>query len=326
MKSFSATTVVLASLFVTCTGQAFAQTAQAYPTRSIRMVIPFPAGGPTDVLARILGQKMSEGWKQPVLVENRPGANTILAAEAVAKAAPDGYTLLMAIDSTLVMNQTLISKLPYDPVKDFAPISLVATSPVIVVTDAVKGPKSIQDLLQQARANPGKLNFGGGTVATQLIGELIRRQAGIDIVYVPYKGSPGTVQGLLSNDVNFIIDGVTSSVPHVKSGKFRVLATTGSCPIAALPGTPPFATEANIPGFDVAVWLGMVAPAGTPADILGKLHQEIVRIYTFADVREKVLAAGLEPASSAPAEFADFMRKETARWTPIIKATGIKLD
>jgi tripartite-type tricarboxylate transporter receptor subunit TctC len=301
-------------------------TAQTYPSKPIRIVVPFPAGGPTDVLSRIIGQKMAENWGQQVLVDNRPGANTIIGAEAVAKAAPDGHTLLMAIDSTLVMNQSLYSKLPYDPIKDFAPVTLTVWSHLILVTDASTGPKSVAELVQMARANPGKVNFGAGTITTQLAGEMFKKAAGLDMVFVPYKGSPGTVQGLLSGDVKFIVDGVTSSVPHIKSGRFRVLATTGSRPIAALPGLPMLAAEAGLPGFDVVIWQGLVAPAGTPSDIIAKLNQEILRIYALPDVRERIAAAGLDPVTSTPPEFTAFIRSESERWGKAIKEAGIRLD
>jgi tripartite-type tricarboxylate transporter receptor subunit TctC len=328
MKRTITRLVTLGLLSALGAGQALAQASQAqsYPSKPIRMIVPFPAGGPSDVVARIIGQKMTENWGQQVIVDNRPGANTIIGAEAVARAAPDGYTLLVPIDSTLSMNQFLYSKLPYDPLKDFAPISLLMWSPIIMVTDAAAGPKTVQELLQQAKANPGKLNFGAGTILTQLTGELIKNQAGVNFVYVPYKGSPGTVQGLLSNDVTFILDGVTSSVPHIKSGKFRVLANMSSQPISALPNLPSFATEANLPGFDVSVWLGLAAPAGTPPEIVNKLSQEIARIYTLPDAREKVAATGNIPASNSPGEFAAFIRAQATRWAPVIKQSGIKLD
>ncbi len=307
-------------------GQAWAQGAASFPNKPIRIIVPFPPGGPSDVQARLIGQKMSENWGQQVIIDNRPGANTIIGAEAVAKAAPDGYTLLVAIDSTLVMNQTLYAKLPYDPIRDFAPITTTALSHIILVTDAATGPKTVQELLQMAKANPGKINFGSGTITTQLGGELLKRAAGVNMTYVPYKGSPGTVQGLLSGDVNFILDGVTSSGPHIKSGKFRVLATAGTRTISTLPDLPKVSDLPGMAGFDVTVWLGMVAPAGTPADIVAKLNTEIVRILGLPDVKEKFVAAGLDPMSNTPSEFAAYIRKESERWGKVIKETGIRLD
>lgn len=300
--------------------------AQSWPSRPVRIVVPFPAGGPADVLARVIGEKMAPAWGQQVLVDNRPGANTIIGAEAVAKAAPDGHTLLMAIDSTLVMNQALYTKLPYDPIRDFAPVSLTAVSPLIMVTDAAKGPKSVAELIQMARANPGKVNFGAGTITTQLAGELFKRALDLDIVYVPYKGSAGTVQGLLSNDVTFTLDGVITALPHIRSGRFRVLAGLSNRPITALPDLPQVRDFPGLADFEVSVWLGLVAPAGTPATVVTRVSQDLSRVLAMPDTRERYAAAGLEPVSNTPAEFASFIRKEAGRWAPIIKAAGIKLD
>ncbi len=313
-------------VLLAATGHALAQGAASYPSKPVRIIVPFPSGGPSDVQARVIGQKLSDSWKQPVIVDNRPGANTIIGADAVAKAAPDGYTLLLVIDSTLVMNQSLYTKLPYDPIKDFAPVTLTAWSPLILVVDAATGPSSVKDLIAQAKANPGKLNFGAGTITTQLGGEMLKSAAGIDMVFVPYKGSPGTVQGLLSGDVKIIIDGVTSSVPHIKSGKFRVLANMGSRPIAALPGIPTVAAETGLTSVDIAVWQGLVAPAGTPPDIIAKLRQDVVRVLNLAEVREKFLSVGLDPATSTSAEFAAFIKTEAERWSKIIKQANIHLD
>lgn len=321
-----AAVIALALCGQTFYSQAFGQGAGGYPGKPIRIIVPFPPGGPSDVQARLIGQKMSENWGQQVIIDNRPGANTLIGAEAVAKSAPDGYTLLMAIDSTLVMNQTLYAKLPYDPIKDFVPVTTTVWSHIIMVTDAATGPKTVEELLQMAKANPGKITFGSGTITTQLGGELLKRAAGVNMIYVPYKGSPGTVQGLLSGDVNFILDGVTSSSPHIKSGKFRVLATVGTRTIPALPDAPKVSDLPGLAGFDVAVWQGIVAPAGTPADVVSKLNQEIVRILGLPDVREKLIASGLDPITSTPAEFAAFIRKEADRWSRVIKQTGIRLE
>jgi tripartite-type tricarboxylate transporter receptor subunit TctC len=304
----------------------FSATAQTYPARPIRLVVPFPAGGPSDVLARVVGEKMSQAFAQPVIVDNRPGANTIIGAEIVAKAPPDGYTLLLAIDSTLAMNQYLYSKLPYDPLKDFSAVTQLMTSPIIIATDAAKGPKTVEELIRQAKANPGKISYGGGTIISQLAGELLKRTANVDMVYVPYKGSPPTTQALLSNDVTFIFNGVTSDLPHIKSGKFRVLANTSARPLPVLPDVPRLGDMPGFAGFDVAVWLGLVAPAGTPNDVLDKLYGEVTRIYTLPDVREKLSGAGIDPVSSSPTEFAAFIRRDAERWSKLIREAGIKLD
>ena len=300
--------------------------AQSYPDRPVRVIVGYPPGGGTDLVARLIQQPLSTRWGQPVVIENRPGANTVIGAQIVKAAAADGYTLLMAIDSTLTMNQFLYAKLPYDPIRDFAPVSFLVWSPIILVVDGATGPKSVKELIDEAKASPGKVTFGSGTITTQLAGAFLKRQAGIDIVYVPYKGSPGTVQGLLSNDVRFILDGVTSSAPHIRSGKFRALARLGNRTISAFPALPTLATEAGFAEFDVAVWLGMVAPAGTPADIINRIHQEIARVLALQDVRDRLAASGLDPASSTPTEFGAFIRKESERWGKLIKETGITLE
>jgi tripartite-type tricarboxylate transporter receptor subunit TctC len=301
--------------------------AQTFPRKPIRMVVPFQAGGPTDVLARVIAQKMGENWNQPVIVDNRPGANTIIGAEIVAKAPADGYTILMAIDSTLVMNQYLYAKLPYDPLKDFAPISITAWSPLIIAVDAATGPKSVQELVQLAKSNPGKISYASATFTTQLGAELFKKMAKVDMLYVPYKGSSGNLQALLAKDVSIVVDGVTPYVPHIKNGRLRVLATTGTRTIAALPDTPKLADMPGFSGFDVAVWLGLVAPAGTPADVVNKLHQEVVRILALPDVKEKLAEAGIDSGSSAsPAEFSAFIAREAVRWSTVVKETGIQVN
>ena len=210
-----------------------ATTAQAqYPVRAIRIVVPSPVGGPSDVGARVIGQKIAENIGQPVIIDNRPGGNNIIGSQLVANAAPDGYTILMALDSTLTMHPSLYANLPYAPAKDFAPIALAFVSPIVLIADA-SGPGSVHDLLQLAKANPGKVAFGAGTLTTRLGGELLKSQTGTDMLIIPYKGSAGTTQGLLSKDVTFILDGVTTSMPHIRSGKLKVLANLTQRPIAA---------------------------------------------------------------------------------------------
>ncbi|MDB5849355.1 MAG: hypothetical protein JWP29_3107 [Rhodoferax sp.] len=296
-----------------------------YPQRPIRLVVPFPAGGPTDILARVVGQKLTERLGQAVIVDNKPGANTIIGADVVAKAAPDGYTLLLAIDSTLVMNQALYSKLPYDPVKDFEPIAKMAISPLIVVTSSA-GPHTLKDVIAQAKAQPGKVSFGYGTVTTQLGGEIIKNALGLNILSVAYKGSAGTVQGLLSNDVTYIIDGVSAALPHIQSGKFRALATLGDKRIPVLPELPSVASEAGLHGFDVAVWMGLVAPRGTPEPITRLLGAEVARALELPDVREKLDAVGLLPDMVPAAAFRGFMQTETVKWQKAITQAEIKIQ
>ncbi len=299
---------------------------QSYPSKPIRVIVPSAAGGATDVLTRVIAQKMLDSWGQQVIADNRPGANTMIGAQVAAKAAPDGYTLLMALDSTLTMNQSLYGKTGYDPIRDFAPVTRTVVSPLILVVDAEKGASSIKDLIQKAKANPGKLTFGTGTPTTRLAGELLKNLTGTDMVSVPFKSSAGTVQGLLSKDVDFIIDGATNGISHIRNGKFRVLASLSSQPIENLPNLPSLASELGLAEFDVAVWLGLVAPAGTPPDIIARLNQEVVRILALPDVREKLSNVGLIPATNTPAEFGAFIRSESERWGRVIRQAGIKID
>jgi tripartite-type tricarboxylate transporter receptor subunit TctC len=301
--------------------------AQDYPTRTIRIVVPFLAGGGTDILARVIAQKLNERWGQPVVVDNRPGGNTLIGAQEVARAAPDGYTLLMAIDSTLVMNQYLYTKLPYDPLKDFTPITITALSQIAIFVDAAKGPKTVQELIHQVKANPGKWAYATGTITTQLGGELFKRTVGVPMTHVPYKGSAANLQALLAGDVPLTFDGVTAYVPHVKSGKVRALANMSGTPVAVFPDLPKLADVPGFAGFDVTVWLGLVAPAGTPAPIVAKLHQEVARINALPEVKERLAASGLDPqASASPAQFGAYLKGESARWSTVIKEAGIKLD
>jgi tripartite-type tricarboxylate transporter receptor subunit TctC len=315
MRSFA-----LAFLFVSILGFA-----QPYPSKPIRIVVPSPAGGPSDVGARVVGERLSASWGQPVVIENRPGGNNIIGTQVVAKAPPDGYTILMALDSTLTMHPSLYSSLPYDPAKDFAPVALAFVSPIVLITD-ISGPGSVKELLALAKANPGKVTFGAGTLTTRLAGELLKSQTGTDMLIVPYKGSAGTTQGLLSKDVTFTLDGVTTSMPHIRSGKLKVLANLTQRPIAALPNVPTLAAETGIRDFDVSVWLGFVAPAGTPADIVSRLNQEIVRVLGLPEVKDKLSSIGLEPGGGTPAEFQSYIRAETEKWTRVIKASGFKAE
>jgi tripartite-type tricarboxylate transporter receptor subunit TctC len=315
MRSFA-----LAFLFVSILGFA-----QPYPSKPIRIVVPSPAGGPSDVGARVVGERLSASWGQPAVIENRPGGNNIIGTQVVAKAPPDGYTILMALDSTLTMHPSLYSSLPYDPAKDFAPVALAFVSPIVLITD-ISGPGPVKELLALAKANPGKVTFGAGTLTTRLAGELLKSQTGTDMLIVPYKGSAGTTQGLLSKDVTFTLDGVTTSMPHIRSGKLKVLANLTQRPIAALPNVPTLAAETGIRDFDVSVWLGFVAPAGTPADIVSRLNQEIVRVLGLPEVKDKLSSIGLEPGGGTPAEFQSYIRAETEKWTRVIKASGFKAE
>ena len=323
--------LVLGLSFAATIGCASAQSAaetaaQNFPNRPVRIIVPFPAGGPTDVLARVIAQRMSENWGQPVVVENRPGGNTAIGTQLVAKASPDGYTLLAAMDTTLVMGPVTTSNLPYDVFRDFAPITMAANNTSLLTVRA-DGPKTLQELIAKAKANPGKLNYGAGIITTRLAGYLFNRLAGIDVVFVPYKGSADVVQGLLTGSVDFIVDGVAPSLPLIRSGKFRALAKLNSRPLPALPDVKPLAVAANLPSLeDISTWTGLVAPTGTPAAIIEKIQREVAKMYTDPAIIERLEKSGISAMSSTPAEFDAFFRKETDRWTRIFRESGIKLE
>jgi tripartite-type tricarboxylate transporter receptor subunit TctC len=302
--------------------------AQNFPSRAIRIVVPFPAGGPTDVNVRIIAQKMSEDWKQAVVVENRPGGNTAIGAQAVAKAAPDGYTLLAAMDTTLVMNPATASgPLGYDPFRDFATITLTAKNTSLLTVRAADGPASVAELIARAKASPGKMNYGAGIITTRLSGYLFVRAAGIDAQLIPYKGSTDVVQGLLTGSVDFSLDGVAASLPLIQSGKLRALAKLNSRPLPVLPDLQPLAVAAGLPELqDMSSWIGLVAPASTPRAIIDKIQREVVAIYADAAVADRLEKAGITAVTSTPAEFDAFFRGEAARWTKVFAASGIKLE
>jgi tripartite-type tricarboxylate transporter receptor subunit TctC len=318
-------TLALLALAAAPPAQAQSDDARSYPSRAIRIIVPFPAGGPSDVLARMIGQKMTEAWGQPVLVENRVGANTVIGAQQAAKSAPDGYTIFMAIDSTLAMNQYLYRKLPYDPFEDFVPITLVAKSMVFLYTHTTSEFRTTKDLLARAKAEPGKLNYGAGTITTQLMGHLINKAAGVQTVLVRFNGSAQTTQGLATRTVDFTIDGTSAGMPLVESGQFRALAKFDSRPYPAMPQVPTI--QADLPNFEeISVWLALVAPKGTPQAIIDKLHGQIVKTLSDPTVKARADAAGLFPATSTPAELAAFIRKEAARWKDVVQETGIRYD
>jgi tripartite-type tricarboxylate transporter receptor subunit TctC len=273
----------------------------------------------------MIGQRMTEDWGQPVVIENRVGANTVLGAQQVAKAAPDGYTLLMAIDSTLTMNQYLYRTPPYDPFNDFAPITLTAKTMLLVIVNAASEVKSVKELIAKAKAAPGKINFGAGTITSKLGGLLLNKAAGIETVLVPYNGSAEVAQGVLTRSVDFSLDGPSASLSLIQGGQSRVLAKFDPRPFPPVPDVPIITSE--VPKLDeITVWLGLVAPKGTPAPIVDKLNAEVVKILADPAIKAKADASGLFPATSTPAEFAAFIRKEAERWSTVVKDSGMKYD
>ena len=299
-----------------------------YPSRPIRMIVPFPPGGPADLIARFIGQKMSEHWGQPVVIENRPGANTAIGAQMVARSAPDGHTLLVGMDTTMVMNPILSTNLPYDAAKDFVPVTLLTKNISLLVVRS-DGPKTAKELIAKAKTNPGKLNMGAGTITSRLGAILFARTAGFEAQLIPYKGSAEIVQGVLSGSVDFALDSVGSSLPMIQSGQFRALAKYSRRPLPQLPELPSLADAADLPALDESsTWIGLIAPAGTPAPIVDKLQREVAAIYADPAMMERLQKAGLLAVSSTPSEFAAFIHAETARWGKVIKDSGggLKLE
>ncbi len=298
-----------------------------YPSRPIHIIVPFPAGGPTDILCRIIGQEMTASWGQGVVIENRPGADTAIGAEIVAKADPDGYTLLAAMDSTMVLNPLVKKDLPYDPERDFQPISLGAKNISLLEVRADSSMETVRDLLDTLKARPGKLNFGAGTTNGRLAALLFAELTNTAFAIIPYKGSADTTQGLLTGSIDFAVDGIASSYPLIRSGKFRALAKLSDRPFNQMPDLPSLAEAAGVPELgDISTWIGFYAPAGTSSEIIGKLQHFIATIYADPAVAKKLEEAGIIPVSSTPGELAAFVRSETARWGNVLHQSNFVLQ
>jgi tripartite-type tricarboxylate transporter receptor subunit TctC len=299
--------------------------AQNYPSRQIRLIVPFAAGGPADLLGRVLADEMSKDLGQQVFVDNRPGANTIIGAEIVAKADPDGYTLLMAIDGTLVMNPFLYSKLSYDPFKDFAPISLIARVPSVIEAALNMPANTLRELIDQAKSKPGDLLIGYSTPTSQVSIELLSKMAGIKFTLVPYRGGTTLVTALLGGEIPLGHESLNVSLPFARAGKLKIIALTGNDRSPIAPEIPTVAE--TLPGFDLGIWQSIVAPAKTPPAIVDRLHHEIVAVLNREAVRNTLLTAGLEPATSkSPQDLADFIRAQAEIRSKVIEAIGLKLD
>src|SRR5882757_5434036 len=299
--------------------------AQPYPSRQITLVVPFAPGGPADFLGRLIGQKMGEDLGQQIVVDNRPGANTIMGAQAVAKAAPDGYTLLMAIDGTLVMNPFLYSKLAYDPFKDFVPVTLVALVPSAVVGNVNIPVRSIKDLVEQEKAKPGTFQIGISTPTSQVNVGLLNMMAGTNFTMVPYRGGTTQITGILAGDIAFGMESINVSLPLWRDKKVKILGLVSAQRLSFAPDIPAIAE--TFPGYDLGIWQSIVAPAGTPREIVSKLHASISKVLAMPDVRAKLLTAGIEPASSkSPEEFSAFIRSQADTRAKVIQAVGMKLD
>ena len=313
---------VLAALLL-LPAQALAQT---YPARSVRIIVPFGTGGPADIYARFVGARLSEAMGQPFVVENRPGGGAVIGSEAVAKSAPDGYTLLM-MSNTHTVNETLIPKKSYTLMKDLAPITGVNYSDLLMVVHPSVQPNNVRELIAQAKAYPGKLNYASSGPGTpyHMAGELFKAMTGTDIVHVPYKGSDGARVGILGGQVHMMLDAITTMTPHVRAGKVKAMGTTGVARSSILPDVPTLA-EAGVPGYETGIWLGLMAPAGTPRPVLERLNTEVVKVLNAAEVKEAWSKQGALTMGMSIDRFDKFLRDDIAKWSKVVKATGMKVE
>jgi tripartite-type tricarboxylate transporter receptor subunit TctC len=301
--------------------------AQAYPTKPIRLIVPFPPGGGTDILARVLGNRLSQTLAQAVVVENKPGAGGNIGVDAVAKAAPDGYTLVLGQTSNLAINPTLYPRLPYDPLKDLAPIALVASAPLVLVVRSGSPYHTLADIITAAKAKPESITFaspGSGTVA-HLTGELLQREAGVKFQHVPYKGSAQAFNDLLGGSVELFMASVPTALSFIKGGRLRPIVVTAKNRVSELPDVPTV-VEAGYPGTEAATWFGLLARAGTPAPVIARLASETDRALDAPDVREKIAAEGAEVLRGAPEQFVSLLKAEIEKWGRVVRESGAKVD
>jgi tripartite-type tricarboxylate transporter receptor subunit TctC len=306
---------------------ALSAAAQNYPAKPIRIVAPYPPGGPTDILARIIGQKMYEDWGQPVVVESKPGAGGNVGTDYVARAAPDGYTLLMGASGPLAINVTLFSKLPYDPSTDLAPVIHVASVPLVLVVHPSLPVKSLEDFIVLLKSKPGQLNYGSagpGTVQ-HMTAELFKFMAKVEMVHIPYKGAAPAVADVVGGQVPIMFDSMISCIPHVKGGRLRALAITGLTRSALLPDVPTV-EESGVPRFEATAWYGVVAPATVPKDIIGKLNGEMLKVLRLPDVKQRLAEMGTDFVGGSPEQFGRFIKAEITKWAKVVKESGAHAD
>jgi tripartite-type tricarboxylate transporter receptor subunit TctC len=317
MKRWLAAAVLLASTTAA---------AQPYPSKPVKIVVPFPAGGIADIYARMIGARAGEAWGQPVVVENRTGAGGNIGADAVAKSAPDGHTLVMGSFGTHAVNVSLFATMPYDPVRDFAPIALVLEAEGLLVVHPSVPAQSVLDLIAYGRAHPGRLTFasaGMGT-ASHLAGELFKTMARVDMTHVPYKGNVPAITDLLAGQTSLLFATMPTVLPHARAGKLRALATIGAVRSAAAPELPTVAE--TMPGFEVNNWIGLFAPAGTPAEIVRKWNAEVNRYMQMSEIKQRLITEGARFTPTTPEEFGAFVKSEIAKWAPVVKASGARVD
>jgi tripartite-type tricarboxylate transporter receptor subunit TctC len=296
-----------------------------YPNKPVRFILPFP-GGATDFLGRVVGQKLAEALGQPVVIDNRPGAGGNLGIEIAARSAPDGYTLVL-VAPNITISPSLYRKLNYDPVKDFAPVTPVATVTMVIVTRPALPAQTLKEFIALAKSKPGQLNYGSGGSGTSLhlAGELFKITAGVDLVHVPYKGASLAMNDVIGGRLDSLFIGIPAPAPHVKAGRLRGLAVLASQRSPVLPEVPT-ATEAGLPGFQVSTWYGVLAPAGTPKDIVARLNHEIVKIMNTPDTIERLAVVAADPMTSSPEQFATYINQEIARWSKVVRTAGLRAD
>lgn len=299
--------------------------AQSYPEKPVNLVVGFPPGGANDILARLIGEKLAEKWKQPFLVVNKPGANAITATKLVADAAPDGYTLLIGASGAMTVNPGVYDKLPYDPVADFAPVTFLASFPLIMAVNPQVPAKTIGELVALAKQQPGKLNYASGSTPFQLATELFKRTVGIDLMHIPYKGSAASVTATIGTETQFLTVDVPPAVQNVKAGKLRGLAVTGPKRVDELPDVPTLA-EAGYPNIEVVLWTGLFAPAKTPRPIIDKLRQGVVEALAMADVKERLAGLGFAAGGATPEETAATLKRDLDKWGKVAKDANVKAD
>jgi tripartite-type tricarboxylate transporter receptor subunit TctC len=299
----------------------------SYPSKAIRYVVPFPAGGPLDIVARALGQALNRSWGEPVIVDNRPGAGGNIGAELVARAPADGYTILMGAVSTHAINVTLYSRLPYDPVRDFAPVTLLTSVPNVLVVHPAVSARNVRELIALAKLQPGQLNFASGSTgsAGHLAGELFKTMAGVDMTHIPCKGAAPAVVDLLAGHVSLMFDNLASALPNIKANRVRALAVTTLRRSPFLPGVPTV-SESGLRGFDIGTWFGIFAPAGTPVEVVDKLNAEVTRILGTPAMKDRLASLGAEPQPTTPAQFGAYVKSEMAKYADIIRKSGAKVD
>ena len=324
-RRFVVGAAVATAMFTGAIPFAMAEDASSFPSKPITIVVPFSAGGTTDILARLIGQKMTERWKVAVVVDNKLGAGGNIGTAQVARSAPDGYTLVMGTIGTHAINPSLYASMPYDALKDFAPITRAAMVPNVLVVNPSSPFNTVKELIDYGKANPGKLTFGssGHGSTLQLSGELFKMLAHVDMVHVPYKGSAPAVADLLGNQITMIFDNLPSSLPHVKAGKLKALGVTSSARVAQLPDVPTLA-EAGVPDYEIMSWFGLWAPAKTPRPIVDKLNQAIVEILNTPELQQKISEQGAIPSPETPAQFERFIRAETEKWNKVVTAAKLQ--